>query len=549
MRFAFPHHSVYLFMHGFETDAIPYQMGPPRPVVRPQTFGKASDSEYCGSPHHRKTGLKTRGIITTGMRATLRTTLVVALLADAADAAWSVSGIVDSLKSVIGLGDAVALPDQHTCTWDAHQAGSCADSSVYSAEVLVNGESGDGVMVQVNLAQQEVYSAFKTFDGIGTFFAAQVNETGKLLLPHMTEGYGAPWRVYKANGVRVLKAGDLAPIDGNVMRVYVVPHGLQWMWPSNEIGSSVVVPHVKTSTGADVVLTTASISPRVFEIDGFLTDAEVEEIIAEASAITDDSNGMMRSTTGHNGEVSSMRTSDNAWLNSQTVNTVVKKRAFELLRMHTKHSKADSTSSFYDELADGIQVLRYNVTNGYREHHDYFPIGSDDSNHNYDPTRHGSNRYATIFLYLSDVELGGQTAFPKATREPTEESQAALALAEELFTEKHQWEEDAVRKCFASYATKPRKSSAILFYSQTPIGEMDPMSLHTGCPVLKGKKWAANLWVWNADRASQSIVRGARASSHDGIHVSFHNAMDVVMHAYWQPNAGSRKGLVHQGCV
>ena len=60
-----------------------------------------------------------------------------------------------------------------------------------------------------------------------------------------------------------------------------------------------------------------NVSPRVFEIDGFLSDAEVDEIIAEASAISDDSNGMMRSTTGHEGEVSSMRTSDNAWLNSQ----------------------------------------------------------------------------------------------------------------------------------------------------------------------------------------------------------------------------------------
>lgn len=25
--------------------------------------------------------------------------------------------------------------------------------------------------------------------------------------------------------------------------------------------------------------------------------------------------------------------------------------------------------------------------------------------------------------------------------------------------------------------------------------------LHGGCPVLKGTKWAANLWVWNAPRA------------------------------------------------
>ena len=63
------------------------------------------------------------------------------------------------------------------------------------------------------------------------------------------------------------------------------------------------------------------------------------------------------------------------------------------------------------------------------------------------------------------------------------------------------------------------KARAILFYSQKPLGEMDPMSLHTGCPVLKGKKWAANLWVWNANRAVQKIVRGKRAGMDDQIHV------------------------------
>lgn len=28
----------------------------------------------------------------------------------------------------------------------------------------------------------------------------------------------------------------------------------------------------------------------------------------------------------------------------------------------------------------------------------------------------------------------------------------------------------------------------------------DDSSLHGGCPVLRGEKWAANLWVWNTPR-------------------------------------------------
>jgi hypothetical protein len=31
-------------------------------------------------------------------------------------------------------------------------------------------------------------------------------------------------------------------------------------------------------------------------------------------------------------------------------------------------------------------------------------------------------------------------------------------------------------------------------------GRVDEMSMHGGCPVLEGTKWAANLWVWNGRR-------------------------------------------------
>jgi hypothetical protein len=47
---------------------------------------------------------------------------------------------------------------------------------------------------------------------------------------------------------------------------------------------------------------------------------------------------------------------------------------------------------------------------------------------------------------------------------------------------------------------KPKKAHAILFYSQHPDQTADLSSLHGGCPVLKGQKWAANLWVWNRPR-------------------------------------------------
>lgn len=42
---------------------------------------------------------------------------------------------------------------------------------------------------------------------------------------------------------------------------------------------------------------------------------------------------------------------------------------------------------------------------------------------------------------------------------------------------------------------KPKANDALLFYSYFVNGTMDLSSLHAGCPVVKGIKWAAPVWV------------------------------------------------------
>lgn len=82
----------------------------------------------------------------------------------------------------------------------------------------------------------------------------------------------------------------------------------------------------------------------------------------------------------------------------------------------------------------------------------------------------------------------------QALRQLRESGDAAMALKE------GSWEEEMVAKCRSRLAIRPNSARAVLFYSQLPNGEQDPASLHGGCPVLKGEKWAANLWVWNTPR-------------------------------------------------
>ena len=172
-------------------------------------------------------------------------------------------------------------------------------------------------------------------------------------------------------------------------------------------------------------------------------------------------------------------------------------------------------------MADGIQVLRYNIGQAYIAHTDFFPPGTSDD-HNWDSTDGGTNRLATLFLYLSDVEEGGQTVFPHADP-PTGANATSLLerniiqgehnskktseAASGLFKE-HSWQKTMVDQCYSKLAILPRKGNAILFYSQGPGGKLDDESLHGGCPVLSGQKWAANLWVWNGPRFGQPGAPG-----------------------------------------
>jgi len=384
-----------------------------------------------------------------------------------------------------------------------------------TVKVFNNGVSEGGVEMTID--------AGESMGEVARMMAAKV-DANATLLPHQADyGVGAPWRVYREDGHVVRVFEDLR--DGE--HVYVVPSGLHFMWPTREIGHTVVLDDIKTKSPKPIQLKTLNHSPKVFEIENLLTEEEAEQLKQASLSVKHNGNKLQRSTTGHTGNVDPMRTSDNAFISSESPLAMeLIDRAFQVLRMKTDMA-----------LADGLQVLRYNESAGYRWHTDWFPEKTA-YGRNHDVTRGGSNRLATILFFLSDVELGGQTGFPEAPGD-TSQLNHSMSLAQDMFGP-GSWELEAVQKCFGRFSVKPRKARAILFYSLKPNGQGDPMSMHTGCPVLLGQKWAANLWVWNKNRDDH---RGNRRR----VSAEFVNRMEEPTLVSWVTNPRHIQGRIDPG--
>jgi prolyl 4-hydroxylase len=104
---------------------------------------------------------------------------------------------------------------------------------------------------------------------------------------------------------------------------------------------------------------------------------------------------------------------------------------------------------------EGLQVLRYEVGQEYKPHHDYF----DATRPGYENIDGGAGqRIATFMVYLNTPEKGGGTSFPESNI--------------------------LVEAC---------KGNGLLF--RYPTLNKESKTLHGGTPVKAGVKWAATKWL------------------------------------------------------
>jgi len=100
--------------------------------------------------------------------------------------------------------------------------------------------------------------------------------------------------------------------------------------------------------------------------------------------------------------------------------------------------------------------------------------------------------------FVSDVEEGGETAFPHSTWIDKDIQTAGKNFSD--CTE-------------GGVAVKPKRGDALLFWGLKPnLRHLDYPSMHTGCPVIKGVKWSATKWIHTQPLQGNLMSRLAAAA-------------------------------------
>ncbi|OWZ22029.1 hypothetical protein PHMEG_0003319 [Phytophthora megakarya] len=288
--------------------------------------------------------------------------------------------------------------------------------------------------------------------------------------------YKQPYAFFTPIGKR------LETIEDVVDNVVFLFEGGQFIWPGIRIGHKTVVKDVAGK--GEVVLETLSLIPLVFSVEEFLKDDEIDVIMGVEEFLKDDEIDVIMELSlehlkpstvtlmdGHeNRAATDWRTSTTYFLSSDKHPMLdeIDQRIADLTKVPVEHQ-------------EDVQVLRYEETQKYDHHTDYFPV----EHHKNSPRVLESidygykNRMITVFWYMSDVAKGGHTIFPRAGGAPRPMS---------------------MKDCSKGLKVPPKKRKVIVFYSMLPNGEGDPMSLHGGCPVEDGIKYSGNKWVWNKAR-------------------------------------------------
>lgn len=276
------------------------------------------------------------------------------------------------------------------------------------------------------------------------------------------------WKIFATDGrYRFHSLSFLVQDDVNPTGTSILVEGGVFFWPGVKVGHTTVVKHVAGFEGEPVVLTTLSMRPLIFEVDGIMREDECDHLIAHAKSHMKES---VVSKMDHD-----KGKADTTWRTSKTY--FVPKGSTKVLK-NLERRVRDLTNIPISH-GENAQILQYGESGHYYTHHDYFdPNLYKQSPGTLQLIEHGAkNRLATAFWYMSNVDGGGETNFPRFDGAPPPMDTTT---------------------CTQGLSVKPNKGKMIIFFNMLPNGDTDPLSLHAGCSVVGQKlKWSANKWLWN----------------------------------------------------
>mmetsp|Transcript_29215 Transcript_29215/g.21746 ORF Transcript_29215/g.21746 Transcript_29215/m.21746 type:complete len:396 (+) Transcript_29215:64-1251(+) len=192
-------------------------------------------------------------------------------------------------------------------------------------------------------------------------------------------------------------------------------------------------------------ITIHSRDPFIITFENFVANDEADALIKTIGRWERSTDSGTMNEYGEAGRVLSQgRTSSNGWCTGECERHPKVRRVL---------SKIEEVTGVPSQNYESFQVLKYELNQYYKTHHDY---GEDDVALACGP------RILTFFLYLSDVEEGGETSFP------------SLGIS-----------------------VKPKKGRALLWPSTLDADPeaQDQRTMHEARPVHKGLKYAANSWI------------------------------------------------------
>ncbi|WP_456277507.1 2OG-Fe(II) oxygenase [Bacillus sp. AK128] len=174
--------------------------------------------------------------------------------------------------------------------------------------------------------------------------------------------------------------------------------------------------------------------PLIVILGNVLSDEECDELIQLSK------DRMRRSKVGSVRGEEELRTSSSMFFQESENELVarIEKRVSQIMNIPNEHG-------------EGLQILNYQVGQEYKAHFDFFASTNKPVN---------NPRISTLVMYLNDVELGGETYFPKL-----------------------------------NLLVSPQKGMAVYFEYFYDNQELNDLTLHGGGPVLIGDKWAATQWM------------------------------------------------------